>query len=390
MTSSINTVHPQQTTHTRHWSLLAAIVLVAALTPSILLTAPAVAAQLASQWGLNPAQIGNLFMAELGAMGLAGVPAFWWLKRVDLRKAAFISGLVFIIGNLISAVIADYNTLMALRFFTALGGGSLMIICMSTAASLPNANRVYGLWLLGQLMVGAIGLQVLPILFQHYGLAACYIALAALMAVVLPLARAFPAGISSTKTISTPELNKSKVTLGLLAIFCFYLSLSGVWTFIGSIGSSASLNAQDTGEILAIATVMGIIGAGCAAVIGDRLPRSLLLIIGYAVMAAAVLMLQGQPDLLRFTIAALAFKFTWTFVVPLLLARINELAPSGSLMNASNLVIASAVAIGPGIAGHLIQNSGGYYSTLVSATVLTLFSLALVLISRSKKGQDNA
>lgn len=383
MTSSINTVHPQQTITTRHWPLLAAIILFAAITPSLLLTAPAVAAQLASQWGLNPARIGNLFMVELGAMSLATLPAFWWLKRIDLRKAAFISGLMFIIGNLLSAVVVDYSTLMALRFFTALGGGSLMIICMSSAARLPNASRVYGLWVLGQLTLGAIGLQVLPQLFQHYGLAACYITLAVLMSVALPLARAFPAGISSTKVNSTPELNKSKATLGLLAIFCFYISLSGVWTFIGSISSSASINAQDTGQILAIATVMGIIGAGCAALIGNRLSQSLLLVVGYAVMATAVLLLLGQPDLLRFTIAALVFKFTWTFVLPLLLARIVELAPSGSLMNASNLVIGSGLAVGPGIAGYLIQSSGDYRSTLLGATALILLSLTLILISRS-------
>ena len=390
MTPSINTVPAQHITPTRHWPLLAAIVLMAALTPSILLTAPAVAEQLAIQWGLNPARIGNLFMAELGAMGLAGLPAFWWLNRIDVRKAAFTSGLVFILGNLISAAVADYHTLMALRFFTALGGGSLMIICMSTAASLPNANRVYGLWLLGQLAVGAVGLQVLPILFRHYGLAACYIALATLMAAVLPLARAFPRSLSNTQITSTFKLNRSKTALGLLAIFCFYLSLSGVWTFIGAIATSASINAQDAGKILAIATVTGIIGAGCAALIGNRLPRSLLLLIGYAVMVAAVLMLQGQPDVLRFTLAALAFKLAWTFVVPLLLARINELAPGGGLMNASNLVIASAVAVGPAIAGHLIQNTGDYHSTLIGATALTLVSMALILISRASKGQENA
>lgn len=390
MTSSINTVYPQQATTPRRWPLLAAIVLMAALTPSMLLTAPAVAAQLASQWGLNPAQIGNLFMAELGAMAFAGLPAFWWLKRFDLRKAAFISGLMFIIGNLLSAVVVDYNTLMALRIFSALGGGSLMIICMSSAARLPNASRVYGLWLLGQLIVGAVGLQVLPHLFQHYGMAGCYITLALLMTVVWPLARAFPVSLSSAKVSSAPELNKCKATLGLLAIFCFYISLSGVWTFIGSIGSSASINAQDTGEILAIATVMGIIGAGCAAMIGNRLSQSLLLIIGYAVMVAAIVLLQGQPDLLRFTTAALAFKLTWTFILPLLLARINELAPNGGLMNASNLVIASGVAIGPGIAGYLIQGSGDYRSTLIGATALTLLSLILILVSRPEKGQNNA
>ncbi|HCR57065.1 MAG TPA: MFS transporter, partial [Raoultella sp.] len=62
--------------------LLAAIVIFAAIAPGILMTAPAVAAQLASEWRLSPGQIGYLFSAELGAMSLATLPAWWWMSRL--------------------------------------------------------------------------------------------------------------------------------------------------------------------------------------------------------------------------------------------------------------------------------------------------------------------
>ncbi|MCR3817277.1 MFS transporter, partial [Pseudomonas aeruginosa] len=77
-------------------ALLAAIVVFAAITPTILMTAPAVAAQLAAQWQLSPARVGDLFSVELGAMRLATLPAFHWLKRVDWRHAALLAGLLFI------------------------------------------------------------------------------------------------------------------------------------------------------------------------------------------------------------------------------------------------------------------------------------------------------
>ena len=82
---------------------LAAIVLFAALTPTILMTAPAVAAQLASQWQLSPARIGDLFSVELGAMSLATLPAWWWLKRVDWRTAARVAALLFIAAMLFAS-----------------------------------------------------------------------------------------------------------------------------------------------------------------------------------------------------------------------------------------------------------------------------------------------
>lgn len=362
--------------------LMIAVVVLAAITPSLLMTAPAVAAQLATQWHLAPAQIGNLFMAELGAMSLATLPAFWWLKRVDLRKAALLTGVLFIAGNLFSAWVSDYSQLMMLRIVAGLGGGSLMILCMASAALLSNASRVYGLWVLGQLVLGAVGLQVLPLLFARYGLAACYLSLALLMLLALPLVRAFPPSLARRQGAASTALPKRRAALGLLAILCFYLSLSGVWTFIGGIASQAAISAQDSGQVLAIATLMGIVGAACTTLIGERLPRTPLLIAGYALMIGAVLLLQDSPTALRFAIAALLFKFTWTFVLPLILACIADLDPSGRLMNASNLVIGAGLAIGPGVAGQLIQASGDYRTTLLSAALLTLLSLLLALACR--------
>lgn len=184
----------EQPHSTSSLALLAAIVLFAAITPTILMTAPAVAAQLASQWQLSPSQIGDLFSTELGAMSLATLPAFWWLKRVDWRRAALLAGALFIVTNLLSIWAQGYGALLALRFCSALAGGSLMIICLSSAASTANPSRTYGLWVMGQLVVGAIGLSILPRLFEHYGLAACYLLLALLMSLCLPLARYFPQG----------------------------------------------------------------------------------------------------------------------------------------------------------------------------------------------------
>ncbi len=363
---------------------LAAIVLFAAITPTILMTAPAVAAQLASQWQLSPARIGDLFSVELGAMSLATLPAWWWLKRVDWRVAALVAALLFIAANLLSMLADTYAVLLMLRFASALAGGSLMILCLASAATTANPSRVYGLWVMGQLVVGAVGLVVLPGLFERFGLNACYLLLAGLMTLLLPLARAFPVGSSATQASDSSPLPRSrwKAALGIGAVLAFYISLGGVWTFIGALGASVGISAQHSGEVLAIATAMGIAGAASASLIGARLPRGVLLLMGYALMAAAVLLLLGRPALLRFALAALLFKFTWTFILPLVLACLADLDHSGKLMNASNLVIGGGLAIGPAIAGRLIEASGGFTLLLLGAAVITLLSLVMILASR--------
>lgn len=364
-------------------ALQAAIVVFAAITSAVLLTAPAIATRLAVELGLNPEQIGNLFSIELGAMSLATLPSFWWLKRVDCRRAALIAALLFIAGNLASAATASYLPLAALRFVTALAGGSLMVLCLSCAATLPNPSRAYGFWVLGQLVLGAIGLSLLPRLFEAYGLGVGYLLLAALTVLGLPLVRAFPTAYRAPERIARRgAASRWKVVAAILGLLGFYVALSAVWTFIGAIGAQAGLNAQASGDILAIATLMGIAGAGCATLIGERLPRTPLLCSGFGLMVAATLLLLDQPHLARFAVAVLLFKFTWTYVLPFILASLVELDESGRLMSLSNLVIGAGLALGPAMAGRLLGDSGDFHSLLLAAGTLTTLSLLATLGSR--------
>ena len=137
--------------------LLAAIVIFAAIAPGILMTAPAVAAQLASEWRLSPGQIGYLFSAELGAMSLATLPAWWWMSRLSWRRVALCACAVFLAANLVSATVSQYETLLIARFVASLAGGTLMILCISCAAGTANPSRVYAFWVLGSCCWGGSG-----------------------------------------------------------------------------------------------------------------------------------------------------------------------------------------------------------------------------------------
>jgi MFS family permease len=113
---------------------------------------------------------------------------------------------IFIMANLLSATTVSYPLLLGLRFVSALAGGSLMILCLSAAATLPNPDRAYGLWVMGQLALGAVGLMVMPTLFAHFGIAACYMGLALLMALCAPLVRCFPQRQQDAASTHTPSV----------------------------------------------------------------------------------------------------------------------------------------------------------------------------------------
>jgi predicted MFS family arabinose efflux permease len=362
--------------------LLTAIILFAAIAPGILMTAPAVAAQLASQWQLTPAQVGHLFSTELGAMSLATLPAWWWIGRVNWRRVAALAAGMFIAGNLASAWVNDFSLLLGLRFVASLAGGTLMILCITCAARTANPSRVYALWVLGQLVLGTIGLLVLPALFAHFGLMAVYLILAAIMLCCLPLIAAFPSGFhpvpSAAHRAAIPWLRK---VFAVLAVLTFYISLSAVWTFIGSIAAAAGLSPVNSGQVLAAATLFGIAGAGGAALIRVRHPGNRLIWLSYGLLIAGIALLTREPLLLRFAVAAVLFKFTWTFVLPFILARVAGLDNNGKLMNNINLVIGGGMAIGPTLAGYLIESFGGFDALLAGALGCSLLSLLLILLA---------
>lgn len=367
---------------------IALIVVFSGIAATLLLMAPAVAGQLFRQMGLTPTQTGDLFAVELGAMSLASLPALLWIKRANLRAAATLCGSVFVAGNLLSGFLDSYGALVTVRGITSFAGGSLMVLAMALAAQTRNRDRVYGLWSVGQLTFGAIGLAVLPAFFETVGISVVYWTLAAAMLLALPLVRFLPAGrnVSSSLAEGTPEKpNVGKSILGLVACLIFYIGLSGIWTFTGGIAAASAIDPATSGLILSAATLVGILGSTVATLVGGRASRRFLLMGGYLGMIVAVALFFGTPDALRFAGAALLFKFTWPWTLPFLMSTLADLDRAGRATNLANLFIGGGFAIGPFIAGRLIESEGGYSALVITSSIALVVSLVLVQLAQPKK-----
>jgi MFS family permease len=82
----------------------------------------------------------------------------------------------------------------------------------------------------------------------------------------------------------------------------------------------------------------------------------------------------------------LLFKFSWTFILPFILATLADIDHSGKLMNATNLVIGGGLAIGPALAGQLIAaNGGSLHILLLLATLVAAIALALLLALQQRR-----
>lgn len=359
---------------------LFAIFIFAAIGPFILLSAPVIAQQVAVEWQLTPSQVGTFFFVELGVMSLATIPAYFWAKKIAFKQAALISALIFIIGNIVSIFAKSFDMLLIARAIAALGGGSLMIITMTSCSLTSHPDRTYGLWILGQVVLGALALFFLPQFFPFGGLKIAFGFMIVVAFIALPFYRYFADFIIEKKPAVADAASSNKLLgiLSVVATLIFYIAIGGVWTFISSIGAHAKIDMNFVNSILAISTIVGILGCFLPSILGGKINRKFALIFGYGLFFISLIMLLNQISNNNFVFAVIAFKFTWMFTIPFILATVGSLDSSGKLMNTVNLAIGAGLALGPVVAGKIIENTGNF--NLLIGYTIAVFALSFVVI----------
>lgn len=351
------------------------IVLFSAIVPLGLLVAPVLTGQLMEQYGLGPEEVGTYFLFELGGISLASLPALWWMRRWNSRQIAVVAAILFIAGNILSVLAGSVPLLLASRLLTGLAGGALMLLCLNAAAQSANSDRVFGFWVAGQLVLGAIGLALLPRLFEPYGLKAFFILTGVLMAVCLPLAFGFDAPTIRPRDRSAGKATFAVVIAAMAGLTLFYLAIGGSWSFMTVIGEALGIERLAAADIVATSSLLGIAGAFAASALAGRISRMAMLVSGFGLLLIALLLLLTGSAVV-FTLAACMFKFAWTFVLPAMLAAIGDRDPDGSIMSWSNLVIGLSNAIGPIIAGNVL----GLWGQDAMILIETLFAVAAFLV----------
>ncbi|MBN3856717.1 MFS transporter [Paraburkholderia sp. Ac-20340] len=371
-------------------AITASIFGLGALLNASLLCAPAIASQLSAELHFSPQYVGYFFSIEFLGYALAGILSTYAVAKFKWRKIAVIGLAIFIAGNFASPYFGSkVDQLFIIRAVTATAGCLINVICLAAAGRTRDPSRTYAVFVIGQLLFGVFGLAVLPIVFQHGGIANYYRIVAGLSIFALMFAVPF---LPDSAGQRGSEEHKTKGTHSQLLASClaflwgllFYASLSGVWTFVGAIGQTLGLDAAQAARFLSIATVAGIVGSGSAAVIGGQRSKRLLINSGFACMLLSVLafMLHGSQAV--FFVATLGFKFAWTFVLPFVFSAISDSDRAGRLFALVCVSIGVGLAIGPGVAGYLVTVSGNFNIMLAaSATCCFAAWASISLLSKS-------
>ena len=364
---------------------------------SVLLIAPVVASMLAADFDLGPTQVGLVFSVELACFSLATLPAYFWLRRVNVRTVTILCTGIVVLGNLLSAWSPNFEMLLVIRALTSIAAGSITVIILSLSGKTSNPSRAYGIFVVTQLAMGAIILLVFPALYAGKTASAVYLTIAILVALTLPAAWCLKGNEfkKTPDTASSPRQAMTKKNIlvfaaALIAVFGFYFALGGVWTFMAEIGHAGGIALELASSTLGIATIVGVIAALLASIVGESRRANLYIVVGYLAMGLAVFMLYGGPGVLRYATAAVVFKIAWSWLLPFLLAAVSRIG-GPHVMSSTNLMIGTGLGLSPVFAGKLIELSGGYQLMITFSLVflsIALFASTVVMRNETTAKQQ--
>jgi len=355
--------------HLRPHATSTAILLYTSLIPATFLWAPALAHELTTTQGLAPTRIGSMFLVEMVFISLSTLFAFFWLNSAHLQRwgLGFIFG--YIIGNFIAGwlVSRDFNGFIIARGVTSFAAGSLLILCTHSMRRLPDRGRGFGAMIFAHLIFGAAGIAILPLAFKHFGTGVFFNIQSLLMLACVPLYR-YLAHERSTEDVQIKhtfvsglkQYSTSFTGHGLLAvisILLLYTCLGGIWTFLGSLQTPTGMSRALLDQIFTVSSVVGIIGAALATLLGAKEHhRKLCLILGFAALILSLVVMAAVPKVWAVYSAVIIFKLTWTLLAPFMYTVISlHDDHRGGLINLTNLVLGIGVGSSPAICGWLLE-----------------------------------
>ena len=395
---------------------LATLVLHSSFAAFVLLTAPALVGAFITELELTPRQAGYVISADMAGMGLASIPAMFWLTRINWRKVVLVSLWLNALCHFLSAGADSFAPLLWARLFAGLFAGISMCVCLASISLTEHKERNFAFWVVGQLVLASLGLALIPHAIPQWGVSGVYIALALGVLLISTLVKFLPSakpeqdrlpdGKSDTGTPAgcdrrrwltgfLPSVFLSSTflssVLGILAIYCFYVALGGVWTYLERIGDASNISAERIGYYLSIASLTGIAGALSASCLGDKWGCVKPVILGFCAILAALLLLLGTAQATGYAatgyvIAASLFKYAWTFVLPFMLAALSETDASGRVIVTINIFIGAGLTTGPALASSVLKGES-YVPVIYFGLIVMGFSFVFIMWSLSRIAQ---
>lgn len=303
----------------------------------------------------------------------------WGLARragTEARISMAITGSLIASGGFIIAGLIANPWMIAMGFIiVGLGSGALVASASAALSSTGNPDRVATLAILFGTIAVSVLLAVLPAITKSR--APTFLIFAGVMLAVAVGVRWLPL---ASDTASNLRPANTTVVVFAVGVGLYAMSESGAWAFASRLAEWAGVSENSIPITLSVAVASGILGSGCAVLLGARLGE-LIPIAGFiglgmiGKIAAALTM--GQVS---FTIGL----FLWCMTFPPTVAYILALSARGDKRGSTAAIAGSALAmggaLGPAVIGLLVRQETST-PLVVAQSVLCIASIVLTILA---------
>lgn len=344
----------------------------------------AIVAGVADGLGVGQREAGWVGSANIYGAALGALAAVFIIKRIRWRLTAFIALILLITLDLISSRVADFQTLIGLRFVHGLVGGLLVGVAYGVVSRTRSPDKVFGTLLAVQFGLGGLGVMMLPPLAPVYGTQVLFYALAAFSFVtllMLPFLDDYPVDRSGgTDAPAAPDkIRWGPLAATLVAVFLFQAGNMMLAAYIIGLGRDAGLGTAFISHAIGWATWIGIAGCLLVVVVGVRFGRWKLMAAAMVLTLAGSLAFHWSANPTVFVAANIGTSITWSFVISYLLGMSAEFDRTGRTAAMAGFSSKMGLASGPFLGGLLISGEG--YGLLINMAVLALGLCTLAMLA---------
>lgn len=313
-------------------------------------------------------------------------------NRLSRKKMLLLLMVVFIAGNLLSALATSYGTLMAGRIVSSFAHGAFFGVGSVVAANLVAPQKraqAIALMFTGLTVANVVGVPVGTLLGQNLGWQSAFWAVVGIGVIgLVGVAALVPADRSDAERPALRTefrvFRRPQVWMALGMTVLGFAPAFTVLTFIAPMATEVAGFSESAVPIL-----VGLFGVGVVAgnLIGARLADRALMPSLYAILIGLIVIsvafLAAAHNQVAFVIAILAFGVAAFATVPPLQTRVLDKADGApTLASAVNIgAFNLGNAIGPFLGGVVIDAGFGYTATAWVAALLGVAGLGVALAS---------
>lgn len=326
-------------------------------------------------------QQGNyILIAEVAGGALASILAMLWINKVNWRLVIVFALSCVVIGNIITTMLTDPNTITALRFCVGfLGQGTAFAVGISMVGNTNDPDRNFGFVIAAQVAFGVIALLTIPMLAKQYqSIGGMYVPLAVIAALGLLIVKFVPSGSAHHEAAEGEQPTGSNVLpiTALVAMFVWCCGLGAMWSFVALIGIEGGVEQLQAYRALSISSAIAITGSLAAATLASKgVNRFMPVTIALLVQIIMAWFLQGQMDWVEMVIKASIFQIFWNMTGPFFMGAIAASDKGGKISVLIPAAQTSGFFIGPAIVGMFLESTG-----LVAVNYITIAFCALSLV----------